>query len=142
MSASEVRRQRLQTLSTNNPTSSTPGSYAHSISWVNPIMQRMNIPLSGGQYRNMTNSMSEISRGSMLNSQASAREGRHFFRDMFNPNLNMRGRVGAGIGFVANTVFGPAFHYNTDLNNYQMNRGQSREMRMAMHHHVAGDLFT
>lgn len=134
-------RNELQKVADASASAGTPGSYAHSIGWVNFAMQKLGVGLSGRQQENMHSSMSLVDSGRMTNAQASAREGRYFAGDAVNPELPPRDRLGAVSGVLANSLLGPAFHYQTDLNNYNMGRGLSKEVRAMMHAHSSGDNF-
>lgn len=135
-------REVLQGAADSAAASGTPGSYAHSIGWVNFAMNKLGVGLSSRQEANMRSSMNAVDAGQMTNAQASAREGRYFLSDALNPGLSRTDRAGALTGVVANMLFGPAYHAQTDQNNYHMGKGQSKEVRTMMHAHTASDPFS
>jgi hypothetical protein len=135
------RRNQLGQQARSSSSFSTPGSYPHSIDWVNTAMQHRGVGLSQPQFQNMSNSINQINRGAMGHAQASAREARVFARDVANPILPRRDRAYAALGVVANGVFGPAYHASTDISNYHMGRNQSPDVRRMMAFHLAGSLF-
>lgn len=132
----------LQSAVESSTSSGTPGAYAHSLGWVNFAMQKLGVGLSGRQLTNMLANIKAVDAGLMTNAQASAGEGIGFIGDVLNRGLPNKDRAGALMGVIANSLFGSAFHFHADLNNYNKGIVQGAEVRMMMHAHVSGDVFS